>query len=121
LTAPIAVQDHTNFATAVADSLRQCIYGKLSVDAVAVDAGDYSAIIQIYDRAVVTPLVFTKMQICEVHTPFAVALICAEVLLQKVTEYLIRRRALGIAAFALARNRSEAKLLVHIFMNCTRA
>ena len=96
------MQDHTNFATAVADSLRQCIYGKLSVDAVAVDAGDYSAIIQIYDRAVVTLAVICKEQVCEVNASARVASFGCKILLEQIFKYTIRLLALDIFVLRLS-------------------
>lgn len=118
LAATIAVQDHANFTTTITDRFCQCVDSKLSIDPVAVNTCYNSAVIEIYDRTIVSSLTVAKSQVSEIHTPFAVACVRTEVLLQQVLKEFIRSRTLGITAFALPGDRLQSKLPVHVVMNC---
>ena len=86
LAASVAVQNHANLASAITDSLGQGVYSKFGIDSIPVNTGDYSAVIQIYNRAIVSSLFFAERQISKVDTPLTIAPVRMEVLLQKVIE-----------------------------------
>ena len=63
------MEGHFGLASAIKQGLPDCINGKLCIDLAAVYAGNYTAVIQIYDRAVTSLAPISQKEIGKVNTP----------------------------------------------------
>ena len=80
------------------------------------DAGHHTAVIEIYNRTVVTHISVFQEQVGEIRTPFLVGFFCCEVLLQPVFEHLMGLSGPG-SRLPGADDGAQAQLCVHIFMD----
>lgn len=60
------------------------------------NAGHYAAVIEVYDRAVITHIPVFQEQVSEVRTPFLVGAVCREVLFELVFKHLVGLSRLGL-------------------------
>ena len=108
------MQGHAGLSINTLQCLLESILRELCVDASSADAGNDTPVVQVDDRAVVALHVITEIHVGEIDAPLLIALLCSEILLEKVLEHLVRRRPLDIVIPGLPGHGSEPQLLVHV-------
>ncbi len=79
-------------------------------------AGDHTAVMEVYDRAVITHFPIFQEQICEIRAPLAVYHFGAKVLPEPVFEHFVGLAGLYTRLFG-PDDRAQSHLCVHVFMD----
>ncbi len=79
-------------------------------------AGDHTAVMEVYDGAVITDFPVFQEQVCEIRTPLLIWLVRMEILLQLVLEYFMWLSRL-CPWLLRADDGIQTHLSIHIFMD----
>ena len=113
----VTVQDQALFCRALClQCLLQGADCQVTGDVPVCYTGDHTAVIEVYDGAVITDLPVFQEQICEIRTPLLIWFVRMEVLLQLVFEYFMRLPRF-CSRFFRTDDGMQAHFGVHIFMD----